>query len=125
MPVEELLDYFSHHTGQRGPTPSHLQLDDEGAWGRFLGLRLSSVFQPLPDASTLTPLAHETLLRVNDAACNPLYPASAFSLPKSSDEAVYFDRLWRLTPDIVKLNRSLTLHQTDTIAPSAKESLHA
>lgn len=96
MPIEELLDYFSHRTGHRGPAPSHLQLDDEGAWGRFRGLRLSSVFQPLLDAAALTPLAHEALLRVNDVAGNPLSPASAFSLPKSSDEAVYFDRLCRI-----------------------------
>lgn len=96
MPKQELLDYFSHYDERRRTVISHLQFDDDGARGEFHGLRLSSVFQPLFAAASLTPSAHEALLRVQDADGTPLCPAAAFTLPTTSNDVVYFDRLCRI-----------------------------
>lgn len=96
MPVQELLDYFTERPHSTAAFTPHLHLSDEGSVGHYKGLRLCSVFQPLLDADTLDTHSHEALLRVRDADGTSVSPAAAFSVPKTTDEAIYFDRLCRV-----------------------------
>ena len=96
MPLEELLDYFSQQADSTSPAMPGLQLTDSGATGSYRGLRLTTAFQPLLDAHSLEARSHEALLRVHDASGKVIPPATAFSLPETSEEAVYFDRLCRI-----------------------------
>lgn len=95
MPLDDLLTYFVRWEEGSPPAESSLRVDASGAWGVFGDLRLHSVFQPLLEARTLTPLAHEALLRAQDGEQRPVPPLTAFSLPKSAEDVVFFDRLCR------------------------------
>lgn len=69
----------------------------EGLAGHFARLRLHSHFQPLVDASTQLPVAHEALLRpLAPDTGEYLPPMAAFARAKSPQEAVYLDRLCRV-----------------------------
>lgn len=96
MPLQELLDYFADRNASLPHAHPHLLVSDKGACGDYRGLRLFSVFQPLFDARTLNARAHEALLRVQDADGRFLSPATAFALPETTDDVVYFDRLCRV-----------------------------
>lgn len=96
MPEQELLDYFSRHDNSNGHIEPDLQLSRDGTTGRYKGLSLCSVFQPLINATTREAHSHEALLRVRDASGASISPETAFALPKTTDEAIYFDRLCRV-----------------------------
>jgi EAL domain-containing protein (putative c-di-GMP-specific phosphodiesterase class I) len=98
MPIEEVFAYFTRNQTSSAADASPLHENDDGVIeGFFRGMRLNSVYQPLLDASTQHPLAHEALLRVHDdTGRGAMAPAAAFTVPKSADEAVYFDRLCRI-----------------------------
>lgn len=95
MPIDDLLAYFDHWNGQRAEASHPIQFDAQGAVGRYGGLRLRSVFQPLLAAPTLAPVAHEALLRARDETDQAIPPASAFQRAVSPAESIYFDRLCR------------------------------
>lgn len=96
MPKQELIAYFTSARADFPHPPSDLHIHDDCVFGIYRNLRLSSVFQPLCTTAGLIPVAHEALLRVQDSDGNVISPTAAFSLPKSKDEAVYFDRLCRI-----------------------------
>lgn len=78
-----------------GPTDP-LQQTPEGISGFFAHLQLKSFFQPLLNATTLQPEAHEALLRpVDKSSGEYLPPAAAFNVASTAAEAVYLDRLCR------------------------------
>jgi len=96
MSIEQLVAYFERWNGPREEADSHLRVDRAGAHGKYLGMQLSSAFQPLFIAGNLQTFAHEALLRVVDHQGLALSPAEAFAVPVSPDEVVYFDRLCRI-----------------------------
>ena len=68
--VGPLQDYFARSNGRPADVGQYLLCDDAGVRGRYSELHLRSVFQPILDAATLEPRAHEALLRarVEDGA---------------------------------------------------------
>lgn len=95
MPIEEVFAYFARTPS--APMALPLRCDDDGVFaGFFREMHLDSVFQPLLDAASQRPRAHEALLRVHDARQRPISPAAAFEVPRNAGEAVYFDRLCRI-----------------------------
>lgn len=96
MPLQELLGYFANCGDTPGDLTPSLQLGDAGCTGHYRGLSLYSVFQPLLNATTQRTHCHEALLRVRDASGASLSPEAAFALPRTTDEAIHFDRLCRV-----------------------------
>lgn len=96
MSIEQLVAYFESWNGPREEADTHLRVDRAGARGSYLGMQLSSAFQPLFNAGNLQTFAHEALLRVVDSEGRALSPATAFAVPVGPDEVVYFDRLCRI-----------------------------
>ncbi|MEJ6002018.1 sensor domain-containing phosphodiesterase [Paucibacter soli] len=71
--------------------------DEQGRWVARLGeLLLRSSFQPIYSFPHRRPVGYEGLIRVSDAAGQPLSPISAFERVASFDEQVRLDRLCRL-----------------------------
>lgn len=96
MQIDDVLAYFDSWNEQRNEPTHNLQFDDHGAFGRYRGLRLYSVFQGLFSSSTLKPVAHEALLRARDEDYRSVAVAEAFKLARTPDESIYFDRLCRM-----------------------------
>jgi EAL domain-containing protein (putative c-di-GMP-specific phosphodiesterase class I) len=71
---------------------------------RFIGLQLSSVFQPIIDLNQNTPLGYEALLRAFDQKGNSIAPASAFRQAEVAERLVKFDRLCRTLHTLNFLN---------------------
>jgi EAL domain-containing protein (putative c-di-GMP-specific phosphodiesterase class I) len=93
--VEQLIAFFEGASGA-APLPGRcVHFDDCGAVGCYGELQLRSVFQPLFDARTLTAVAHEALLRVEDQRQQPVSPEQAFRIPNTPERIVQFDRLCR------------------------------
>ena len=89
---QKIQTYFRDVRQKGGAVKDGLEYDDHGALGRYEDMVLRSVFQPLIDARSLKPVAHEALLRVNGGA---IPPQKAFTRPKSPENIVFFDRLCR------------------------------
>lgn len=96
MPIAALVDYFREPKQLPNEATEHLSLNEQGALGRYRGMQLSSVFQPLFAARSLTACAHEALLRVHDERGQSLSPAAAFAVPETAGEVIRFDRLCRI-----------------------------
>jgi EAL domain-containing protein (putative c-di-GMP-specific phosphodiesterase class I) len=93
---DRLLAYFDQWHGRQTDDRRRLHLDEEGAVGHFDGLQLHSVFQPLFQAETSSPIAYEALLRARDTGGDTIPPQSAFSYAVTPEEIVYFDHLCRM-----------------------------
>lgn len=91
---QALLDYFGH-CPDKPAIPAHLRFHGGGVYGQYGSVSLHSVFQPLLDTASWTPLAHEALLRGRDEAGTALSPAQVFQLPTSSEHVAFLDRLCR------------------------------
>ena len=91
-----LLDYFNAGQGGTGPLRRYLDIRDGRALGYFSGLHLHSVFQPLLDAATLRPVAHEALLRAKGQDGTPVPVDHALGRAKTKEEVIYLDRLCRV-----------------------------
>lgn len=87
---QALASYFQDRAGQ-----SCLHFAGPGVTGLFGAMRLHSAFQPLLDAATLRPVAHEALLRARLADGSAVSPPQAFAVPKTAEEIVFMDRLCR------------------------------
>lgn len=93
---DHLLAFFAQSRGRPGDLQQCLHFDDGGVCGRYGGLSLHSAFQPLLDAASLRPAAHEALLRARTMAeGHPVSPAQAFGLPRRPEGIVFLDRLVR------------------------------
>lgn len=87
---QALATFFELATG----TPC-LQFDANGVTGHYADMRLHSAFQPLLDAATLRPVAHEALLRARLTDGGAISPAQAFGTPTTPEDIVFLDRLCR------------------------------
>lgn len=87
---QALARYFEHSAGE-----PCLHFEARGATGVFGTIRLHSAFQPLLDAATLRPAAHEALLRARLHSGEEISPAQAFRAPQSAEDIVFLDRLCR------------------------------
>jgi EAL domain-containing protein (putative c-di-GMP-specific phosphodiesterase class I) len=87
----ELQDFFSRSPGG---VPGTLVWNGERVTGHYEGMVLESAFQPLLDASTLRPVAHEALLRARDGQ-RSLPPPEALARAKTPADQMYLDRLCR------------------------------
>lgn len=96
MQIGSLLDYFDQWTGRPEFSRHRLHFGDSGAVGLFGELVLKSAFQPLFGRDGGAPLAYEALLRVEDVDGNFVPLQTAFAVPETAGEIVYFDRLCRM-----------------------------
>lgn len=87
---QALASYFEQATGK-----PCLDFDERGGVGLYGTMRLHSAFQPLLDAATLRPAAHEALLRARMEDGAEVSPAQAFRVPSTSEDIVFLDRLCR------------------------------
>jgi EAL domain-containing protein (putative c-di-GMP-specific phosphodiesterase class I) len=71
---------------------------------RFIGLQLSSVFQPIIDLNQNAPLGYEALLRAYDQKGNSIAPSAAFRQAEVAERLVKFDRLCRTLHTLNFLN---------------------
>ena len=71
---------------------------------RFIGMQLSSVFQPIVDLNQNTPLGYEALLRAFDQKGKPVNPPAAFRQAEVVERLVKFDRLCRTLHTLNFLN---------------------
>jgi len=93
--VGPLQDYFARSNGRPADVGQYLLCDDAGVRGRYSELHLRSVFQPILDAATLEPRAHEALLRAKLEDGGEVSPQAVFHRPSQADEVVFLDRLCR------------------------------
>lgn len=97
MALEALQQHFRTEQETLWGDGLALSAGADGVSGHFARLRLHSHFQPLLDAVTLQPLAHEALLRPLDPDSGAyLPPSAAFACARTPQEAVYLDRLCRV-----------------------------
>lgn len=97
MSLEALQQHFRTEQETLWGDGLALSAGADGVSGHFARLRLHSHFQPLLDAVTLQPLAHEALLRPLDPHSGAyLPPSAAFACARTPQEAVYLDRLCRV-----------------------------
>ncbi|HLO79267.1 MAG TPA: EAL domain-containing protein [Magnetospirillum sp.] len=89
------MGFFENSLGKPARHGHCLQVEGGEVVGRFDHLRLHSAFQPLLDTATLTPQAHEALLRARTTDGSPISPAQAFATPEVADDIVFLDRLCR------------------------------
>ncbi|MDR2876392.1 MAG: EAL domain-containing protein [Methylobacillus sp.] len=73
-----------------------LEIIGEELVSKFLGLQLRSVFQPIIDATTDTPLGYEALLRPSIGGLEEINPAFAFSFADDQGQLIKFDRIARM-----------------------------
>lgn len=90
-----LVDYFQNSAGRPADSGPCLTFEDGGVVGRYESLRLHSAFQPLLEAATLRPLAHEALLRARLEDGSAVSPAAAFATPRHGEGIIFLDRLCR------------------------------
>ena len=81
----------------RSPRPgADLWRDNHGeVVGRFLGLNLASVFQPVREAKTRQVVGHEAFIRSHDESDQGLSPWTLFSHAAADDQLVELDRACR------------------------------
>lgn len=92
---DRLLAFFAQSCGHPGDLGPCLHFHDHGVSGRYGRMSLHSAFQPLLDAASLRPAAHEALLRARLADGRPVSPAQAFRQPQQPEGIVFLDRLVR------------------------------
>jgi EAL domain-containing protein (putative c-di-GMP-specific phosphodiesterase class I) len=80
-----------------------LVVDDE-VCAKFIGLQLSSVFQPIIDLNKNQPLGYEALLRAIDQKGNSVAPPTAFRRAEVAERLVKFDRVCRTLHTLNYLN---------------------
>ena len=89
MALEALQQHFRTEQETLWGDGLALSAGADGVSGHFARLRLHSHFQPLLDAVTLQPLAHEALLRPLDPHSGAyLPPSAAFACARTPQEAV-------------------------------------
>jgi EAL domain-containing protein (putative c-di-GMP-specific phosphodiesterase class I) len=71
---------------------------------KFIGLQLSSVFQPIVDLNKNEPLGYEALLRAIDQKGNAVAPPAAFRQAELAERLVKFDRVCRTLHTLNFLN---------------------
>ena len=96
MELGKLFTYFEDWRGRQSVRDHALLFDDSGALGRYDGLRLRSVFQPIVHAKDIKAFAYEALLRVSDIAGTPVGPQDVFRRTALPEEILYLDRLCRV-----------------------------
>jgi len=74
--------------------------------GRFIGLELKSVFQPVYDIHTNKILGYEALLRAFDSKSGALFPPKAFEQAEIAGQLIKFDRVCRTLHTLNFLNLS-------------------
>lgn len=74
--------------------------------GRFIGLELKSVFQPIYDIYANTPLGYEALLRAFDNKGEAISPPKAFEQAEIAGQLIKFDRVCRTLHTLNFLNLS-------------------
>ncbi len=81
-----------------------LEVHGEDVRANFIGMQLSSVFQPIIDLNTNAPLGYEALLRASDHKGNAVAPPAAFRQAEVAERLVKFDRLCRTLHTLNYLN---------------------
>ena len=74
--------------------------------GRFIGLELKSVFQPIYDIYANKPLGYEALLRAFDSKGEAISPPKAFEQAEIAGQLIKFDRVCRTLHTLNFLNLS-------------------
>lgn len=74
---------------------------------RFIGLQLSSVFQPIIDLRQSKPLGYEALLRAQNGKAQAVAPQEAFRQAEIAERLVKFDRLCRTLHTLNYLNMGI------------------
>lgn len=94
MPLSQLIEYFNTQYHEKP-----LVAEQESISGRFQGLQLKSVFQPIKSlraaAGEEAIIGYEALLRAYVADNAPLSPRVAFAVAHNGLEIIYLDRLCR------------------------------
>lgn len=81
-----------------------LEVRGDEVRANFIGLHLSSVFQPIVDLERNAPLGYEALLRAFDQKDVPIAPPTAFKHAEAAERLVKFDRLCRTLHTLNYLN---------------------
>lgn len=81
-----------------------MEVHGEELRANFIGMQLSSVFQPIVDLRRDAPLGYEALLRAFDAVGLVVSPPSAFRRAEAVEQLVKFDRLCRTLHTLNFLN---------------------
>ncbi|MGE5478359.1 MAG: EAL domain-containing protein [Bacteroidales bacterium] len=93
--AQRLIDYFHDSAACALPGGQCLRFDGHGVVGLYEDLHLHSAYQPLLDAATLQPLAHEALLRARLDDSTPVPPGEVFGRPSVASHIAFVDRLCR------------------------------
>jgi len=81
-----------------------LEIHGEAIRANFIGLHLSSVFQPIVDLRKNIPLGYEALLRAQDKKSISVAPPAAYHQAEVAERLVKFDRLCRTLHTLNFLN---------------------
>lgn len=84
-----------------------LEVHGEEMRAQFIGLQLSSVFQPIFDLEQSAPLGYEALLRAFDKKGCAVSPPAAFRQAEVAERLVKFDRLCRTLHTLNYLNMGI------------------
>lgn len=83
-----------------------LEVHDGEIEGRFIRLKLSSVFQPIFDVHADKPIGYEALLRAFDGSGDRIQPPKAFQQAEIAGQLIKFDRVCRTLHTLNFLNMS-------------------
>ena len=81
-----------------------VEVHDGDIEGRFIGLELKSVFQPIYDIAANIPLGYEALLRAFDSKAVAVSPPKAFEQAEIAGQLIKFDRVCRTLHTLNFLN---------------------
>lgn len=92
MPLTDLIRYFNvaDNTGE-----STLYLEEKKAAAWHVGLRLTSLFQPIVDLQRERVVGHQAILHARREDGTTISPAEAYALCETPESVVHFDRLCR------------------------------
>ncbi len=81
-----------------------VEVHDGDIEGRFIGLELKSVYQPIYDMAVNMPFGYEALVRAFDGKAEPISPTKAFEQAEIAGQLIKFDRVCRTLHTLNFLN---------------------
>ncbi len=95
LPFDKRKENLFDVSSCRESVETHLCMRDEKCVGTFMGLTMTSAFQPIFSLAHRRPVGHEALLRARSANGDSISPLDVFGMAGTEAETTLLDRLRR------------------------------